>query len=103
MNEKETRKQEPDNISKLKFWRLDKITAALKIQKNKWCKGYLDLRWASKQACKRTCHWQLFDHLWGCSEPEAPTEGEADTLLADPFSTGGGKPHLPSDSRGSKT
>lgn len=103
MNEKETRKQEPDNISKLKFWRLDKTTAALKIQKNKWCKGYLDLRWASKQACKRTCHWQLFDHLWGCSEPEAPTEGEADTLLADPFSTGGGTPHLPSDSRGSKT
>ena len=49
--------------------------------------------------------WNLYladmDHLWAWSE-EAPT-GVATTLLAEPFSTGGGTPHLPSDSRGSKT
>jgi hypothetical protein len=41
------------------------------------------------------------DHLWTSSE-EAPTE-VATILLADPFSMGGGTPHLPSDSRGSNT
>jgi len=45
--------------------------------------------------------WNWIDHLWTSSE-EAPTE-LATALLADPFSIGGGTPHLPSDSRGSNT
>lgn len=48
--------------------------------------------------------WNLaLGHLWGWSEAEAPTEGVIGALLAEPFSTGGGRPHLPSDSRGSIT
>lgn len=46
---------------------------------------------------------QPFHHRCACSDPGAPTEGVTAILLDDPFSTGGGTPHLFSDSRGSKT
>lgn len=43
------------------------------------------------------------DHLCDWSWADPPTKGVDGTLLADPFSDGGGTPHLPSDSSGSKT
>ena len=59
------------------------------------------MKWPASQVCKRNLSLADMDHLWASSE-EAPTEVAA-ILLVDPFSMGGGTPHLPSDSRGSKT
>lgn len=51
----------------------------------------------------RGSYFHLFYPLWCWSEHEAPPAGAADMLLTDPFSGGGGTPHFPSDSSGSKT
>ena len=57
---------------------------------------------AKKQNQVQLAFPHLSSHLCAWSELEPPA-ALAGKLLADPLSTSGGTPHLPSDSRGSKT
>lgn len=69
--------------------------------------AYLNLKRASEsQACnKRACDsgWESLGYLWACSDAPPAAVLLAAAPLDDPFSAGGGIPHLPSDSSGSNT